>query len=100
VAFRQFLIVIAVVMLVREARGEVVQLNDAPSWNAAVGTYTTITFTEWDPPPVGLWYILNQFAHMGAMFVDGADFLSLNSCYEADGVGVQGVYRDHHHRAR
>jgi hypothetical protein len=72
----------------RPAWGEVIEYEAKSEWIDAVGEFTTIGFTEF---PHGTW-VFEQYAHLGAHFVDGADIVQCCdfNLYPEDGAGLDG----------
>lgn len=66
------------------AGAAVVEYESKPAWQAAVGTWTTITFTE---IPANNW-LTNQYAAAGVLF-DGTDFTTNAGAFIIDGLGAQ-----------
>jgi hypothetical protein len=71
------------------AMADVIEFEeDKEGWEAAVGEFTTIDFTEY---PSGTW-VFEQYSHLGVHFVDGADIIQCCSfeLYPEDGAGLDG----------
>ena len=67
---------------------EVQEFRDKAAWEAAVGDFTTITFSELPPDT----FVTDQYAHLGVTFVDGA-YLTRgpnSSGFLNDGWGLDG----------
>jgi hypothetical protein len=81
-------IALACLLLSPLARAEVIVFpEDKEGWEAAVGEFTTIDFTGF---PEFTW-ITDQYAHLGAHFVDGADLIQESDLlYLEDGWGIDG----------
>jgi hypothetical protein len=79
---------IALLVLPLPANGDVIQFEeDKEGWLDAVGEFTTIDFTGF---PEFTW-ITDQYAHLGAHFVDGADLIQESDLlYLEDGWGIDG----------
>jgi hypothetical protein len=74
------------VIAVGSARGDVDVFFDRAEWVAAVGPVTTIDFTGF---PEGT-TITDQYADVGAIFIDGLNFTWFNPTFKNDGVGLYG----------
>jgi hypothetical protein len=68
------------------ATAGVTEFHDRASWQAAVGDFMTITFTE---IPVNV-FVTDQYAHLGVIFTDGNDYTDASSVYVNDGFGMDG----------
>jgi hypothetical protein len=68
------------------AAGSVTEYNDRASWEAAVGAFTSIRFTE---VPVNV-IVTDQYASYGATFTDGDDFSLASAAFINDGTGLHG----------
>jgi hypothetical protein len=73
---------------VPSAPAEVIEYEQKSEWIDAVGDFTTIGFTEF---PHGTW-VFDQYAHLGAHFVDGADIILCcdPGLFPEDGAGLNG----------
>jgi len=87
---RTFILNLALVLLcaTNSAHATVTAFTDKHAWQAAAGTYTTITFTEY---PAGT-FLDAQYANLGVTFTDGTDYIFHNSIFVNDGFGVDGFY--------
>jgi hypothetical protein len=83
-----FLWMFATLIASGAASADVAQFqNDKEGWVDAVGEFTTIDFTGF---PEFTW-ITDQYAHLGAHFVDGADQIQhYEEGYPEDGWGIDG----------
>jgi hypothetical protein len=79
---------IFVLIAVPSAWAEVIEYEEKSDWLDAVGEFTTIGFTEF---PHGTW-VFEQYAHLGAHFVDGADIILCcdPESFPEDGAGLNG----------
>lgn len=73
---------------VQSANGDVMLFSDRDQWQAAVGSSATVDFTGF---PSGM-IITDQYADLGVTFTDGDDRIFLNSSFENDGAGLNGVF--------
>jgi MYXO-CTERM domain-containing protein len=71
-----------------QAIGEVIEFEEKADWIDSVGEFTTIGFNDL---PDGTW-VFEQYAHLGAHFVDGADIVLCCSevVFPEDGAGLDG----------
>ena len=65
---------------------EVQEFTDKAAWEAAVGEFTTITFTEL---PENTW-VTDQYADLGVLFTGDSDSIRHGSWFQNDGVGLDG----------
>jgi hypothetical protein len=79
-------VLIAVLSVTPAAMAGVTEFEDRAAWEAAVGAFTTITFTE---IPVNQ-FVTTQYAHLGVTFTDGNDYTDASSAYVNDGFGLDG----------
>lgn len=80
-------VALALVPSLAAGQGAVVQeFHDPPSWEAAVGTFSTIGFVG-IPDEEDL---SDQFAGQGVLFPDGTDRILTSLAFKKDGVGVKG----------
>jgi hypothetical protein len=68
--------------------GDVIEYEDKADWIDSVSAFTTIGFNDL---PNGTW-VFEQYAHLGAHFVDGADIVRCCNwtVYPEDGAGLDG----------
>ncbi|MHC4349561.1 MAG: hypothetical protein ACYS15_13635 [Planctomycetota bacterium] len=70
------------------AQGGVIEFTDKDDWLAAVGAFTTLTFTEFPDETL----ITDQYEELGVLFTDGND--TITCCddiqYPNDGSGLYG----------
>ena len=64
--------------LANAACADIITFDDFEEWEGAVGAFTTIGFTGFPDNFV----ITDQYADLGALFVDGNDNIMLNEIYE------------------
>jgi MYXO-CTERM domain-containing protein len=71
-----------------QAIGEVIEFEEKADWIDSVGEFTTIGFNDL---PDGTW-VFEQYAHLGAHFVDGADIILCCDPvgFPEDGAGLDG----------
>jgi hypothetical protein len=67
------------------SHGEVLHLKNKAQWQSAVGSFQTITFTEYYPPQT---IISRQYAPMGLSFIDGLYFTAGAGSFINDGAGL------------
>jgi hypothetical protein len=67
-------------------RGEVLHFTVKSQWQSAVGSYETITFSEYYPPQT---IITGQYATKGLQFTDGVYFTGTGGSFIIDGVGLR-----------
>jgi MYXO-CTERM domain-containing protein len=84
------LVATSVLLMARPLTAQVVEYTNFAQWQSAAGSYTTITFTEYQHFTI----IADQYESLGAIFTDGNDFI-----YEAgiglfpqDGFGLAGNF--------
>jgi MYXO-CTERM domain-containing protein len=66
---------------------DVIEFEEKSEWIDAVGEFSTIGFSDL---PDGTW-VFEQYSHLGAHFVDGADIVHYGDItYPEDGVGLDG----------
>jgi hypothetical protein len=68
------------------ARGEVLEFTDDSEWQAAVGDFTTIDFTEHPPGTI----VTDQYEELGILFTEGNDVILDSSVFLNDGFGLWG----------
>jgi hypothetical protein len=75
------------------ANGQVVEFEDRESWENAVGSFTTIGFTEFPHNT----RVTEQYAYLGVHFIDGVDFIACCDpiTYPRDGAGLEGEPSTH-----
>jgi hypothetical protein len=87
---RNTCVVIAAVigLAITSAKADVIEFNeDKEGWEVAAGAFTTIDFTGFEE---GTW-IFEQYAHLGAHFIDGANIIQESDLlYLEDGWGIIG----------
>ncbi|MHC4413644.1 MAG: hypothetical protein ACYS0G_00015 [Planctomycetota bacterium] len=79
-------IVLATCLTVSPVHGGVVEFIDKDEWIAAVGPFTTIDFTGFDPVMI----ITDQYADLGVLFTDGNDIIVISETFKNDGAGLWG----------
>jgi len=89
---KTFILNLALVLLcaTNGAHATVTAFTDKHAWQAAAGSFATITFTE---IPAGT-FLDTQYANLGVVFTDGTDLVFLNSMFINDGTGVRSVEDD------
>ena len=70
------------------AQADVVKYTNKAEWQSLVGTYSTITFTEFVFPAI----ITDQYSFLGVTFTDGNDALDQSTSLINDGVGLYGNF--------
>jgi hypothetical protein len=70
-------------------QGAVVEYTNKAAWQNAVGSYSTITFTEL---PANTW-ITTQYSHLGISFTDGSDQVAyMPGAFLNDDHGLNGAF--------
>jgi hypothetical protein len=80
---------VALTTLALRAGGEVIEFGDGQKeeWEAAVGEFTTIPFTEFPDNTI----ITDQYSHLGIHFVNGGVIVEpLWEAFPEDGAGFKG----------
>jgi MYXO-CTERM domain-containing protein len=79
---------VVLLILVPPAPAEVIEYDEKSEWIDAVGEFSTIGFSDL---PNGTW-VFEQYAHLGAHFVDGADIIRCcdPNLFPEDGAGLDG----------
>ncbi len=71
----------------RGVNAEILEFTDPAEWEAAVGTFATIDFTDFPEFTI----ITTQYQALGVTFTDGDDFTRVNpSAFVNDGWGLSG----------
>jgi hypothetical protein len=82
---------ILTILLVTNAVADTQEFENEDEWRQAVSDrYTSLTFTEFPPPPPVI-EITAQYIHHGIIFIDGEDVVQFTSSYLNDGVGLAGI---------
>ncbi len=86
--FERLLVALALLSAQPAVHGDVIEFHDRDAWNAAVGEFTTIGFTE---VPSGT-FLFDQFASLGVIFTDGNDLALCcdKQTFPNDGAGLDG----------
>jgi hypothetical protein len=74
------------VVLASSARAEVIEFTDREAWFDAVGSVTTIGFTELPNGTV----VTDQYEDEGVLFTDGLDTIFADDSFINDGLGLDG----------
>ena len=77
--------VVGLLAVPQTVRAGVIEFTDRPSWEAAVGAFTTIDFTDFPHGTI----ITTQYSGLGATFTDGNDTIFVYpDAFPIDGVGL------------
>ena len=84
--------IVAIFAFQRPAPGDVIWTGDRTEWETLAGDFTTIGFNDL---PSQTW-VTEQYAHLGAHFVDGLDLVLYGpATYPRDGFGLDGFGEIH-----
>ena len=64
--------------------------NAQSQWQAAAGSYSTISFTELPNNTL----IVDQYAELGVHFTDGSDYTYHSNSFVTDGAGLNGAFTE------
>ncbi|MHC4414649.1 MAG: PEP-CTERM sorting domain-containing protein [Planctomycetota bacterium] len=79
-------ILLAACLTVSAVHADVTEFTDKDEWIAAVGEFTTIGFTGFEPATI----ITDQYADLGVLFTDGDDIIAISETFKIDGAGLWG----------
>ncbi len=68
------------------AHAGVTEFTDRAEWEAAVGAFSTIDFTQFPQGTI----ITDQYQDLGVLFTDGNDSIFFSNAFQNDGVGLTG----------
>ncbi len=80
----KYMAFIATLISCGHARADVTVFTNASQWQSAVGSYTTIDFTDYPEFTT----ITNQYEHLGILFTDGNDFIFETPSFPSDSYGL------------